>query len=87
MTAARATGIGVGEDRVLGPQSYHAPQLGDDQLQMFDLAITAEQLLLLRTQFTLLRYDQSFERRSIQCGQISNNSASPIHATEYAINM
>jgi len=31
----------------------------DDQLQMFDLAIAAEQLLLLRTQFTLLRYDQS----------------------------
>jgi hypothetical protein len=43
MTATR-TGIGVGEDIVLGPQSYHAPQLGDDQLQMFDLVVAAEQL-------------------------------------------
>jgi hypothetical protein len=41
MTAARATGIGVGEEIVLGPQSYHAPQLGDDQLQMFDLVVAA----------------------------------------------
>ena len=59
---------------------HHAPQLSDDQLQMFDLAIATEQ-------FFLLCENQSFERRSIQCRQISNNSASPIHATEYATDM
>src|ERR1700751_4532948 len=59
---------------------HHAPQLSDDQLQMFDLAVAATQLLLLCE-------DKSFERRSIQCGQISKSSASPIHATEYATDM
>jgi hypothetical protein len=61
-SGARATGIGVGEDIVLGPQSYHAPQLGDDQLQMFDLVVAAEQLLLQCAQLTLLRDDKGLQR-------------------------
>jgi hypothetical protein len=67
MTAARVTGIGVGEEIILGPQSYHAPQLGDDQLQMFDLVVAAEQLLLLCAQLTQLRDDKGLRRLSIQC--------------------
>jgi hypothetical protein len=79
--------LDLARDLLASRAEHHAAQLSDDQLQMFDLAITVEQLLLLRTQFTLLRYDQSFERRSIQCGQISNNSASLGHDTEYDIDM
>jgi hypothetical protein len=47
----------------LGP-SYHAPQLGDDQLQMFDLIVAAEQFLLLCAQLTQLRDDKGLRRLS-----------------------
>jgi hypothetical protein len=38
---------------------HHAPKLGDDQLQVFDLTVASKQLLLLR-------HNKGFERLSIQ---------------------
>ena len=57
---------------------HHAPKLGNDQLQVFDLTVTTKQLLLLR-------HNKGFERLSIQSAQINNTGMRISHGTEYAI--
>src|SRR6202167_1443395 len=59
---------------------HHAPKLGNDQLQMFDLTVASKQ-------FLLLRHHKGFERLSIQSAQINNTGMRISHGTEYAIVM
>src|ERR1700679_3166314 len=67
----------AGDLLALGTE-HHAPKLGDDQLQVFDLTVASKQLLLLRQ-------NQSFERLSIESAQVNNTGMRISHGTEYAI--
>jgi hypothetical protein len=67
----------AGDFFALGTE-HHAPKLGNDQLQMFDLIVASKQLLLLR-------HHKGFERFSIQSAQINNAGMCISHGTEYAI--
>src|SRR5271170_1930255 len=69
----------------------HPPQLGNDQLQMLDLVVAAEELLLLSGQLfvpgknlLLLRSNQCLQSYTVQSTQISRSSKGRSHRGEYA---
>jgi len=69
----------------------HPPQLGDDQLQVLDLVVTAEKLVLLRSKrfilgehFLLLRGYKCLKDASVQRTQFSRCRVKRGHRSEYA---
>src|SRR5271157_5174872 len=52
------------------PPKLHAPQLGDEQLQMLDLTFAREQPLLRGDQLIMLRQDQRLQSSGIEKIQV-----------------